>query len=78
MAVGCIPAHALYFSAYETIKAFFLQNSNTYNSDSDSDNDKKNLGALGSTVAGATAALCHDAGAYILVLLLNAVVLCQI
>lgn len=56
MAVGCIPAHALYFSSYEVIKAFFLQRQ------ADDASSSKNLGALGSTVAGSTAALCHDAG----------------
>jgi solute carrier family 25 iron transporter 28/37 len=48
MAVGCVPAHAMYFSSYETMKGLFLQR------------DHANLGALGSTVAGASAALVHD------------------
>ena len=54
MALGCVPAHALYFSSYEMIKAFFLQRQN--------DASSNNLGALGSSIAGAAAALCHDAG----------------
>ena len=56
MAVGCIPAHALYFSSYEMIKAFFLERQ------ADDGSSNKHLGALGSTVAGSSAALCHDAG----------------
>lgn len=48
MMVGCIPAHALYFSSYEAIKALFLKG------------DDQNLGPLGSAVAGAAAAFCHD------------------
>jgi len=55
MAVGCIPAHAMYFSSYEMIKAFFLQRQ---------PEGSHNMGALGSTVAGSTAALCHDSGVY--------------
>ena len=51
MAMGCIPAHAMYFSSYEVVKAFFLARQ----SDSDT-----TLGPVGSTVAGATAALSHD------------------
>ena len=50
MMVGCIPAHALYFSSYEAIKSLFLSETS----------DQHNLGPLGSAVAGATAAFCHD------------------
>ena len=53
MVLGCIPAHAMYFSSYEGIKEFFLYRQ---------EGDSKNLGAFGSSVAGATAALSHDAG----------------
>lgn len=48
MMLGCIPAHALYFSSYEAVKALFL------------DTEQQNLGPLGSAVAGATAAFFHD------------------
>ena len=48
--MGCIPAHALYFSSYEAVKALFLSNPS----------ETQNLGPLGSAVAGATAAFCHD------------------
>ena len=51
MAMGCIPAHAMYFSSYEVVKAFFLARQG--------ENDTT-LGPVGSTVAGATAALSHD------------------
>jgi len=57
MALGCIPAHALYFSSYEMIKSFFLNHQD--------DASSNNLGALGSTVAGMTAALCHDTGTFL-------------
>lgn len=52
MAAGCIPAHAMYFSSYEVMKSFFLKRQ---------EGESKNLGAFGSTVAGSTAALTHDA-----------------
>ena len=48
MMAGCIPAHALYFSSYEAIKALFTSE------------EQQNLGPLGSSVAGASAAFCHD------------------
>ena len=51
MAMGCIPAHAMYFSSYEIVKAFFLKRQ--------IDSDKV-LGPVGSTVAGVAAALSHD------------------
>lgn len=51
MASGCIPAHAMYFSSYEAVKAYFLARQE------DSDTI---LGPVGSTVAGATAAFSHD------------------
>lgn len=52
MAVGCVPAHALYFSSYEAVKALFLK-------DKDG-RDATHLSPLGSSVAGATATVCHD------------------
>jgi len=54
MAVGCAPAHALYFSSYEIIKSSFLS--------SQSNNAEKHhhLSPLGSSVAGATATIFHD------------------
>jgi hypothetical protein len=57
MAIGCIPAHAMYFSSYEVIKSLFLKEQQQQGDDDASTN---NLGALGSTVAGATAAFFHD------------------
>ena len=50
MAMGCIPAHAAQFSSYEAVKTAFLVEHN----------NSSTLGPLGSTVAGATAALSHD------------------
>lgn len=45
--VGCIPAHALYFSSYEVIKAATLDSNGQ-------------VTAYGSALAGATAAFSHD------------------
>lgn len=45
--VGCIPAHALYFSTYEIIKAATLD-------------DKGNVTTYGSALAGAAAVVSHD------------------
>lgn len=56
MIVGCVPAHALYFSSYEAIKAAFLASS----AESSSGEQQQNLGPVASSVAGASAALCHD------------------
>jgi len=54
MAVGCAPAHALYFSSYEMVKSLFLTHQNN-------DQDiQHHLSPLGSSVAGATATLFHD------------------
>lgn len=54
MAVGCAPAHALYFSSYEAIKSLFL-------SYQDSNSQKQHhLSPVGSSVAGATATIFHD------------------
>ena len=58
MAVGCVPAHAMYFSSYELVKAFFLSRQQQQQSGG---GGSANLGAVGSSVAGAVAALCHDA-----------------
>lgn len=61
MMVGCIPAHALYFSSYEAVKAVFLQRDNNETTSNSSDGQQsQNLGPMGSAVAGATAAFCHD------------------
>lgn len=57
MAVGCVPAHALYFSSYEAVKALFLSNGNFQ---TDSTIVATHLSPLGSSVAGATATVCHD------------------
>jgi solute carrier family 25 iron transporter 28/37 len=46
--IGCIPAHALYFSSYEVVKAAFT------------DTDTGQVSATGSLLAGAAAVLCHD------------------
>jgi solute carrier family 25 iron transporter 28/37 len=60
MMVGCIPAHALYFSSYEAVKAVFLERDNETTSNSSDGQQSQNLGPMGSAVAGATAAFCHD------------------
>lgn len=49
MMIGCIPAHALYFSSYEMVKAFWLTQSPT-----------SEIVWYGSMMAGATATLGHD------------------
>ena len=54
-----IPAHALYFSSYEAVKALFLERDNDMSIGSGTQ-QSQNLGATGSAVAGATAAFCHD------------------
>jgi solute carrier family 25 iron transporter 28/37 len=56
---GCIPAHALYFSSYEAIKAVFQERQHAGHTSTVS-TESNNLGPLGSSVAGATAAFCHD------------------
>lgn len=45
--IGCIPAHALYFSSYEIVKASFL-------------NEHGQVSTLGSSLAGAAAVTSHD------------------
>jgi solute carrier family 25 (mitochondrial iron transporter), member 28/37 len=47
--IGCVPAHALYFSSYETIKAHHL------------DPETGHVSAWGSSLAGAAAVASHDA-----------------
>ena len=47
--IGCIPAHALYFSSYEMVKKAFLEHSNS-----------EQLSTLGSSLAGAAAVTAHD------------------
>ncbi|CAB9510373.1 Uncharacterized mitochondrial carrier C8C9.12c [Seminavis robusta] len=46
--IGCVPAHAIYFSSYEMVKAFFTNNGNA------------ELAWYGGMMAGATATLGHD------------------
>lgn len=58
MAIGVVPAHALYFSSYEVIKELFLERQ---------PDQSKNLNIFGSSVAGASAALSHDAGTFVCV-----------
>lgn len=45
--VGCVPAHALYFSSYEIVKAAFLK-------------DDGRASTIGSSLAGAAAVTSHD------------------
>lgn len=46
--IGCIPAHALYFSSYEIVKGAFL------------DSRTGNVSTIGSSLAGAAAVTAHD------------------
>jgi solute carrier family 25 (mitochondrial iron transporter), member 28/37 len=48
MVVGCIPAHALYFSSYEVVKAAFTSR------------ETGQVSPLGSSLAGAAAVVSHD------------------
>ena len=57
---GCVPAHALYFSSYEAVKAVFLEAQHSGALPGNISSESNNLGALGSSVAGATAAFFHD------------------
>ena len=57
MMIGCIPAHAIYFSSYEMVKAFWQNNNNNHNHNSNSSNE---LVWYGSMMAGATATIGHD------------------
>lgn len=67
MVVGCIPAHALYFSTYETCKSLLLPLSYLPHdvdkniSNETSQHHHQNLGPIGGCVAGAAATLSHDA-----------------
>ena len=47
MLVGCVPAHALYFSSYEIVKAAFLK-------------EDGRASTIGSSLAGAAAVTSHD------------------
>jgi solute carrier family 25 iron transporter 28/37 len=49
--IGCIPAHALYFSSYEVVKAALSDHKY---------NEKSKSTALGSSLAGAAAVVSHD------------------
>lgn len=53
MFVGCVPAHALYFSSYELVKSYCLATSGPEGT--------TELTPLGASAAGATATICHDA-----------------
>ena len=52
MLIGCIPAHALYFSSYEMVKAYF--------STASTNGHHQELAWYGGVAAGATATLGHD------------------
>uniref|UniRef100_A0A7S2EGN0 Mitochondrial carrier protein n=1 Tax=Trieres chinensis TaxID=1514140 RepID=A0A7S2EGN0_TRICV len=65
MAVGCVPAHALYFSSYEAVKSLFLEGERRRLHDATPGQQpppqqQLHLGPVGSATAGATAAFCHD------------------
>ena len=69
MFVGCIPAHALYFSSYESIKSICLDH-NHNNNNSNNNNGKETsqqhhvgidtLSPLQAMAAGGVATLLHD------------------
>jgi len=56
MAVGCIPAHALYFSTYEQVKSTF--STTTVNSTTGVSHTY--LGPVGASIAGAASTFSHD------------------
>jgi len=56
MAVGCIPAHALYFSTYERIKSTF----STTTINTTTGVSQTYLGPVGASIAGAAATVSHD------------------
>jgi len=56
MAVGCIPAHALYFSTYEKIKSAF----STTTVDPTTGVSHTYLGPVGASIAGAASTVSHD------------------
>ena len=58
MMIGCIPAHAIYFSSYEMVKAFWQTPSSPGNINNN--NHTTELVWYGSMMAGATATLGHD------------------
>ena len=61
MAVGCAPAHALYFSSYEIVKNLFLNQQNKFGSNAPHQiHQQHHLSPIGSAVAGATATFFHD------------------
>lgn len=59
MMIGCIPAHAIYFSSYEMVKAFWQTPSSPGNNNNNN-NHTTELVWYGSMMAGATATLGHD------------------
>jgi len=56
MAVGCIPAHALYFSTYEKIKEIFSHTT----TDPTTGISHTYLGPVGASIAGAASTVSHD------------------
>lgn len=56
MAVGCVPAHALYFSTYERIKTTF----STTSVDPVTGVSHTYLGPMGASIAGAASTVSHD------------------
>lgn len=56
MAVGCVPAHALYFSTYERIKTAFSRTS----VDAATGATHTYLGPIGASIAGAASTVSHD------------------
>lgn len=60
--IGCIPAHALYFSSYEAVKAIFNSNSNTTTGSMVVGSTTDGIfGTIGQdSLAGAAAVMAHD------------------
>lgn len=67
MAIGCVPAHALYFSIYEVCKSNLLpvshlpQEIDDIITDENFQQKHKHLGPIGGLAAGAAATFSHDA-----------------
>ena len=63
MAIGCIPAHALYFSTYEHIKALFTTLEPQTDGDANGNSGTMTntyLGPVGASIAGAASTFSHD------------------
>lgn len=58
--IGCIPAHALYFASYETVKAACTITSHTKNPRGEITSTTTSTAWWGSSLAGAAAVLGHD------------------